>query len=92
MKKGACHKSKLVALKRIEGQVRGVIRMIESGRYCVDILNATSAVRGALKRVEAEILKGHLQACVRHAFEGKSRREKEVKLNEIYRLFESMRK
>jgi len=92
MKKGACHHEQLVALKRIEGQVGGVIRMIESGRYCVDILNATAAIRGALKKVEAEILKGHLRDCVRHAFEGQSKREKETKLEEIHRLFESMRK
>ena len=92
MKKGACHHGRLVALKRIEGQVRGVRRMIEEGRYCVDILNATAAIRGALKKVEAEILKGHLQACVHRAFEGRSKREKEVKLEEIHKLFESMRK
>lgn len=92
MKKGTCHHDKLVALRRIEGQVRGVIKMVEDGRYCVDILNATAAIRGALKKVESEILKGHLDACVRNAFDGPSQKEKENKLQEICGLFESLRK
>jgi DNA-binding FrmR family transcriptional regulator len=92
MKKGACHCDQLTALKRIEGQVRGVIGMIESERYCVEILNATAAIRGALKRVEAAILKGHLEACVKHALEGRSEKEKAVKLTEICKLFENLRK
>lgn len=88
MKKGTCHHDKLVALRRIEGQVRGVIKMVEEGRYCVDILNAMSAARGALRKVESGILKDHLDACARHAFEGRSKKEKSTKLEEIYRLFE----
>lgn len=92
MKKGACHHDKLVALRRIEGQVRGIIKMVEDGRYCVDILNAVAAIRGALKKVEGQILKDHLNACARQAFDGKSKAEKETKLKEIYGLFESLRK
>lgn len=91
MKKGTDHKDKLVALKRIEGQVRGVRKMVEEQRYCIDILNAMGAIGGALKRVEAEILKAHLNACVRNALEGKSKREKEAKLEEIYELFKGTR-
>lgn len=68
------------------------MKMIEERRYCVDILNAVTAIRGALKKVEAGILKDHLHACARHAFDGKSRREKEIKLEEIYGLFNSLRK
>ena len=92
MKKGACHKDKLVSLRRIEGQVRGVQKMIDEERYCVDILNATGAVIGALKKVEAKILKDHLNACARTAFEGKSKKQKNEKLDEIFKLLESMRK
>lgn len=92
MKKGTCHHDQLVALKRIEGQVRGIIGMIEDRRYCVEILNAIAAIRGALKKVEAGILTGHLDACVRNAFDGQSEKEKETKLREICGLFESLRK
>jgi len=91
-KKGTCHTDKLVALRRIEGQVRGVQRMIEDERYCVDILNAVGAAMGALRKVESRILKGHLSACAKTAFEGKSKRQKEEKLQEICGLLENLRK
>lgn len=92
MKKGTDQTDKLVSLKRIEGQVRGLQKMIQEERYCIDILNAAEAVIGALRNVEAGILKDHLGACVKHAFEGRSRKEQEMKLDEIYRLFKGMRK
>lgn len=92
MKKGTDQTSKLVALRRIEGQVRGLQKMIEEGRYCIDILNAAEAVVGALKNVEAGILKDHLAACVRHAFEGRSAKEKTAKLEEIHKLFKNARR
>lgn len=92
MRQGTNQKDKLVALRRIEGQVRGLHRMIEERRYCIDILNAAEAVVGALKNVEAAILKDHLNACVRHAFEGKSSKDKEAKLEEIHKLFKGIRK
>lgn len=92
MKKGACHCDKLVALRRIEGQVRGVIKMVEDERYCIDIINATDAVIGALKRVEADILRGHLDECVRTTFEQRSSREKNIKIDEICGLLGKLRK
>ena len=92
MKKGTCHHDKLVALKRIEGQVRGVQKMIEEQRYCVDILNTVGAVMGALKKVESRILKDHLNTCAKTAFTGKSKREKDEKLKEIFSLLENLRK
>ena len=90
--KGASHHSQLAALRRIEGQVRGVQRMVSERQYCVDILNAIAAARGALRKVEAVILKQHLEACVRQTVLGRSRREKDRKLREIYELFRSLRK
>ncbi len=92
MKKGTDQRDTLVALRRIEGQVRGIQKMIEEGRYCIDILNAMGAIGGALKKVEAEILKNHLNACVRNAFEGRSAKDKKAKLEEIYKLFKGIRK
>jgi CsoR family transcriptional regulator, copper-sensing transcriptional repressor len=55
-------------LKRIEGQVGGLLRMVEEQRYCVDILIQINAVRAALHRVEAEILRDHVSHCVADAF------------------------
>lgn len=92
MKYGTCHHDKLAALRRIEGQVRGVQKMIEDDRYCVDILNATGAVIGALKKVETRILKDHLETCAKTAFVGKSKKDKEEKLQEIFGLLEGLRK
>ena len=84
MKKGTRHGDKLVALRRIEGQVRGIQKMIDDRRYCVDILYAVGAVIGALRNVESRILKDHLQACVKTAFSGTSRAQKNEKIQEIY--------
>ncbi len=55
-------------LKRIEGQVGGVVRMVEGDRYCIDLLTQISAVRAALHKVEEEILRDHLNHCVAEAF------------------------
>ncbi len=55
-------------LKRIEGQVAGLHRMVEDDRYCIDILTQISAVRAALHKVEAEILRSHVAHCVSDAF------------------------
>ena len=54
-------------LNRIEGQVRGVARMVDEDRYCIDVLTQLQAVRAALRRVESEILKDHLDHCVTDA-------------------------
>jgi len=90
-KTGTCHHDKLTALRRIEGQVRGVQNMIDEERYCVDILNAVGAAVGALNKVKSGILKDHLNSCARTAFEGKSKKEKDKKLQEIFSLLEGSR-
>lgn len=56
-----------IRLKRIEGQVRGIQKMIEEDKYCVDILTQVSAVRGALKKVGLIILDKHIHGCVQRA-------------------------
>ena len=63
----------LKRLNRIEGQVRGLARMVEDERYCIDIVTQIGAVRAALRRVEEEILRDHVAHCVEHAI--KSRRQ-----------------
>lgn len=92
MKKGMDHQDKLISLRRIEGQIRGIHKMIEGRRYCVDILYAISAATGALRNVESRILKDHLNACAKTAFSGKSMAEKNRKIQEIYELLERIKK
>ena len=86
MDKYPSHKDNLIALRRIEGQVRGVQKMIESGKYCVDIVNQIDAIKGALTRVEEKILEKHLANCVTAAVKGGPEREKQQKLTEILQL------
>ncbi len=56
-------------LKRIEGQVRGINRMIEEDKYCIDILTQIAATRGALKNVGLKVLNRHVQGCVSNAIQ-----------------------
>ena len=70
-------------LSRVEGQVRGVARMVERDRYCIDILTQIAAVRAALRRVEEEILEDHVGHCVEHAIASGNRREQRRKMNEL---------
>ncbi|MHC4165504.1 MAG: metal-sensitive transcriptional regulator [Planctomycetota bacterium] len=92
IKKNPSHDSNLVALRRIEGQVRGVQRMIEDRKYCIDILNQICAVKGALARVEERILKRHFENCVTEAVRGTSEKEKQKKLDEILKLINQTRR
>lgn len=56
-------------LARIEGQVRGIARMVEEGRYCVDVLTQVAAVHQALRQVSRRLLTEHMEDCLRDAFE-----------------------
>lgn len=69
--------------KRIEGQVRGLTRMVEEGRYCIDIVTQVSAVRAALRRAEEEILRDHVGHCVEHAIASGNRQDQRQKISEI---------
>jgi DNA-binding FrmR family transcriptional regulator len=91
MKKNPSHEDNLVALRRIEGQVRGVQRMVESRKYCIDILNQIYAVKGALAKVEGKILEKHFQHCVTEAVKGRSDKEKQQKLDEVLKLIHQTR-
>jgi DNA-binding FrmR family transcriptional regulator len=84
-------KSQLARLSRIEGQARGVSRMIEEDRYCIDIINQVRAVRAALDKVEQEILRDHLQHCVAHAFHAGSERDRQIKIDELLEVLDSRR-
>ena len=92
MKKNPSHEANLIALRRIEGQVRGIQKMITDRKYCIDILNQIYAVKGALARVEKKILEKHFQNCVTQAVRGSSEKEKQQKLSEILKLIHQTRK
>ena len=77
-------------LNRIEGQVRGLARMVEEDRYCIDVITQVSAVRAALKRVEEEVLKDHVAHCVEHAISAGDRAEQRQKISELMRVLGKM--
>ncbi len=70
-------------LRRIEGQVRGLCRMVDEGRYCIDIITQMSAVQAALRRAEEEVLKDHVAHCVAHAIESGNKAEQRRKVAEL---------
>lgn len=80
MPKGAPHPGVTARLKRIEGQVRGVARMVEEQRYCIDIIQQLTAARRALDETTLTILKGHINHCVSDAIK---RREGAGKIDEL---------
>lgn len=75
--------SSLKRLSRIEGQVRGLARMIVEDRYCIDIITQIAAVRAALRRVEEEILHDHIAHCVEHAIVSGDAAEQRRKIAEL---------
>lgn len=79
--KHPCHKEQIPNLKRIEGQIRGITKMIDDDKYCIDILNQVKAVKNAITSVEGKILKTHLKECVKDAL--KNEKEFDVKVEEI---------
>lgn len=86
------HKDNLDALRRIEGQIRGIIRMIEERRYCIDILTQINSADAALMRVQDKILEKHLHGCVMNALKGKSDLERQKSVDEIFGLLKRFRK
>lgn len=70
-------------LNRIEGQVRGLSKMVDEDRYCIDIVTQISAVRAALRRVEEELLKDHVAHCVDHAIASGNKTDQRKKITEL---------
>jgi len=86
------HFEEIVRLKRIEGQIRGVQKMIEEKRYCIDILTQLSSIVGAIKGVEKNILERHLKGCVQQSFTKGSKQDRSQKINEIVEVLKKFRK
>jgi len=75
--------SVLKRLNRIEGQVRGLARMVEEDRYCIDIVTQIAAVRAALRRTQEEVLRDHVAHCVEHAIASGDKGDQRRKVAEI---------
>jgi DNA-binding FrmR family transcriptional regulator len=73
-------------LSRIEGQVRGIARMVAEDRYCIDIITQIAAAQAALRKVEGELLQNHVSHCVEHAIasgDAEDQRQKVAELMEV---------
>ena len=81
----------LKRLKRLEGQVRGIARMVEEDRYCVDILTQTAAVRAALKGVEKLVIANHAHHCIEDAVRTGDTNDQRAKFMELIDLLDKAR-
>ena len=86
------HSESLVDLKRIEGQIRGIQKMIEERKYCVDIVIQIYAAINALRRVSEKIFSKHIEHCVVEALQGKSDEEKRQKIDEVMDIIRRIHK
>jgi len=86
------HEKELVRLRRIEGQIRGIQKMIEEKRYCVDILTQLTSIVGAIKSVEENILERHLKGCVHQSFTKGSKDDKARKVDEVVEVLKKFRR
>ena len=77
------HDERLNRLSRIEGQVRGIRRMVEDGEYCMDIVTQIQAAQSALGAVGRKVLKKHINHCVADAVRGKSKKDRDLKIEEL---------
>ena len=84
------HSEQAISLRRIEGQIRGVTKMVEEEKYCVDIINQISAAINALRRVSEKIFERHLETCVSSALRGKSDKERHKKFREVLNIIHRM--
>lgn len=84
-------KDALTRLKRIEGQVAGIQRMVGERRYCMDIVNQISAVEAALHKVSALVLRNHMETCVLSAFRSTNKADVKQKVDELMRVYNNLR-
>ena len=84
------HKENLARLARIEGQVRGIQRMIQDQEYCIDIITQIQAVQSALGAVGRKILVKHLDHCVSDSMKSKSKADMDEKVQELMTVMKRM--
>jgi DNA-binding FrmR family transcriptional regulator len=86
MKKTTTHENCTPSLRKIEGQVRGVCKMIENKKYCIDIMMQLNSITGAVTRVRNIIFENHLKGCLVQSLKTGSKQERENKIGEIVNL------
>jgi len=79
-------------LKTARGQIDGVLKMMDEGKYCMDVANQVLAAQAVLRKANREILKGHMEGCLASAFAVGDRQEQQEKIQEILDLMDSMGK
>lgn len=79
-------------LNRVEGQVRGIARMIDEERYCIDILQQMQAIKSAMAKVEDAILKDHMATCVETAIASGDPKQQRIKFDELVDLLSKIKK
>jgi len=79
-----CHSEHLPSLRRVEGQIRGVAKLVDNKEYCIDILNQLKAAKKAIASIEAKILETHIRNCVQQAFADEA--DMEEKITEVTKL------
>lgn len=84
---GVTRQEALTRLKRIEGQIKGIQRMVEEEKYCVDVINQINAVRRALEQVALGVMKRHVDSCVSDAIKKDKAGEKVEELMETIDRF-----
>lgn len=85
------HTGQIPRLNRIEGQIRGITKMIQEERYCVDILTQVRSASRALEKVQENIFRDHLGGCVRESLAGDDPGDRETKVDEILEILSKFR-
>jgi len=85
------HEEEMVRLNRIAGQIRGVQKMIEDERYCIDILTQVSSIQGAIKAVGENILERHLKGCVKQSFSIGDQEDRKKKIDEVIEVLKKFK-
>ena len=83
------HRDNIQRLKIVEGHIRGIQRMLEDDKYCIDIIRQIQAVQAALNKISANLLDGHLNSCLLSAIQGDDPTERTRVLTEITEVFET---
>ena len=79
-------------LKRSEGQIRGIVKMLEEGRYCIDVLNQIQAVKAAIARAESQLLKEHAATCMEEAIASGDADAQRERVGELVDLFDKLKR
>lgn len=80
----ASHRAQLPRLRRVQGQLAGIVRMVEEERYCIDILTQIRAARAALRKVEQAVLREHAEHCIAGSAAAGSPGEARARLEELF--------